>query len=156
MRYNTGYAFLKEMMRMLHKIKVHWTLRYMATIAYAAAIFLVSSQDTSNVPLFPHVDKVIHGTEFGILCTLICWSISPARFSAKSIFRLVLPITLASIYGATDEYHQSFTPHRSVDFFDWVADTTGATIACFAWQALARRRRGKEKSLAMDETLGKM
>ena len=141
---------------MLHKIKVHWTLRCLATIVYAAAIFLVSSQDTSNVPLFPHVDKVIHGAEFGILCALICWSISSASFSAKSIYKIALPIALASIYGATDEYHQSFTPHRSVEFLDWVADTTGATIAGFTWQALAKRRRGKEKSLAMDETMVKM
>lgn len=141
---------------MLHKIKVPWTIRCLLTLAYAAAIFLVSSKDTSKVPLFPHVDKVIHGIEFGILCTLICWSISSARFSTKSIYKIALPIALTSIYGATDEYHQSFTPHRSVEFFDWVADTTGATIACFIWQALANRRRGKGKSLAMDETLVKM
>ncbi|MBI5307718.1 MAG: VanZ family protein [Planctomycetes bacterium] len=141
---------------MLHKIKVHWMFRCLLTIVYAAAIFLVSSKDTSRVPLFPHVDKVIHGIEFGILCTLICWSISSGHIGAKSIYRIALPITLASIYGATDEYHQSFTPHRSVEFLDWVADTTGATIACFTWQALSRRRRGKEKSLAMDETMVKM
>ncbi len=141
---------------MLHKIKVHGAFRCLLTLAYAAAIFLVSSKDTSRVPLFPHVDKVIHGTEFGLLCALICWSISSARFSAKSIYRIALPITLASIYGATDEYHQSFTPHRSVEFLDWVADTVGATIACFGWQALAYRQRTKEKSLAMDETLVKM
>lgn len=141
---------------MLHKIKVHWTFRCLLTLAYAAAIFLVSSKDTSRVPLFPHVDKVIHGIEFGILCTLICWSISSAHFSAKSIYKIALPILLTSIYGATDEFHQSFTPHRSVEFLDWVADTTGATIAGFTWQALSNRRRGKEKSLAMDETLIKM
>ena len=141
---------------MLHKIKVHWTFRCLLTIAYAAAIFLVSSKDTSEIPLFPHVDKVLHCIEFGILSTLICWSISSGHIGAKSIYRIVLPITLTSIYGATDEYHQSFTPHRSVEFLDWVADTTGATIAGFTWQALAKRRRGKEKSLAMDETLVKM
>ncbi len=141
---------------MLHKIKVHWAFRCLLTIAYAATIFLVSSKDTSKVPLFPHVDKVIHGIEFGILSTLICWSISSGHIGAKSIYRIVLPITLASIYGATDEYHQSFTPHRSVEFLDWVADTTGATIACFTWQALVYRQRTKEKSLAMDETLVKM
>jgi len=141
---------------MLHKIRVHWIFRCLLTLAYAAAIFLVSSEDTSSIPLPLYIDKVVHCVEFGILCTLICWSISSGCIGAKSIYRIVLPITLTSIYGATDEFHQSFTPHRSVEFLDWVADTTGATIAGFTWQALVRRRRGKEKSLAMDETMVKM
>ncbi len=141
---------------MIRKIKVHWVIRCLLTLVYAAAIFLVSSKDTSSVPLLPHIDKVIHCVEFGILCLLICWSISSAHVSAKSIYRIVLPIAITSIYGATDEFHQSFTPHRSVEVLDWLADTVGAIIAGFTWQALAYRQRIKEKSLAMDKTLVKM
>ncbi|MEK7699682.1 MAG: VanZ family protein [Planctomycetota bacterium] len=141
---------------MIRKIKVHWVIRCLLTLAYAAAIFRVSSEDTSSVPLLPHIDKVIHCVEYGILCLLICWSISSAHVSAKSIYKIALPIALTSIYGATDEFHQSFTPHRSVEFLDWMADTVGAMIAGFTWQALVYRQRTKEKSLAMDETLVKM
>ena len=141
---------------MIHKIKVHWTIRCLLTLAYASAIYMVSSKDTSSVPLPLYVDKAVHGVEFGILCLLICWSISSAHIGAKNIYKIVLPIALTSIYGAIDEFHQSFTPHRSVEFLDWVADTTGATIACFIWQTLTNSRRGKEKSLAMDKTLVKM
>lgn len=141
---------------MIHKIKVHWTIRCLLTLAYAFAIYMASSKDTSSVPLPLYVDKAVHGVEFGILCLLICWSISYAHVSAKNIYKIVLPIALTSIYGATDEFHQSFTPHRSVEFLDWVADTVGATIAGFGWQVLAYRQQTKEKSLAMDETLVKM
>ena len=42
-----------------------------------------------------------------------------------------MAIIAASIYGASDEYHQYFVPGRVCDWVDWVADTLGATLA--AW-----------------------
>ena len=36
---------------------------------------------------------------------------------------------LVSLFGITDEWHQSFTPGRAVEFADWVADTSGAVLA---------------------------
>lgn len=42
-------------------------------------------------------------------------------------------IALASFYGVTDEFHQSFVPGRMCDPFDWLTDTLGATLgACIA------------------------
>ncbi|MBM2829002.1 MAG: VanZ protein, partial [Actinobacteria bacterium] len=34
-------------------------------------------------------------------------------------------LAFVSIVGAVDEIHQYWIPGRSMDFFDWVADTTG-------------------------------
>lgn len=39
----------------------------------------------------------------------------------------VVAIALVSAYGASDEWHQQFTPYRSAkDLGDWTADTLGA------------------------------
>jgi VanZ family protein len=38
-------------------------------------------------------------------------------------------IVIVSIFGLSDELHQHFTPGRSMEFMDWVADTLGATLA---------------------------
>jgi hypothetical protein len=38
-------------------------------------------------------------------------------------------IVIVSAFGLSDELHQHFTPGRSMEFMDWVADTLGATLA---------------------------
>lgn len=37
-------------------------------------------------------------------------------------------LLLASVYGASDEWHQAFVPLRDSDVRDWVADSLGGTI----------------------------
>jgi VanZ family protein len=52
-------------------------------------------------------------------------------------------IALATMYGVSDEFHQSFVPGRSPDRFDVVADCVGATIGvAFGWLAGAVHRWG--------------
>ena len=33
---------------------------------------------------------------------------------------------IVTFYGMLDEFHQSFIPGRSMEFFDWLADFLGA------------------------------
>ena len=43
-------------------------------------------------------------------------------------------VMFAGVYGFTDEFHQWFVPGRTADVYDWIADSTGATIGvAFAW-----------------------
>jgi VanZ family protein len=52
-------------------------------------------------------------------------------------------IVLATMYGVSDEFHQSFVPGRSPDRFDVVADCVGATIGvALGWLAGAVHRWG--------------
>jgi VanZ family protein len=48
---------------------------------------------------------------------------------------------IASLYGASDELHQSFIPGRSPEIGDWVADTLGALIAVLLVAWLVKNRR---------------
>ena len=152
MKRNTGFVSLQETKMMNTKIKIHWIFKCILTVVYAGIIYWESSSDTSSVPLPYHTDKLAHFTEFGLLCLLICWSLSSARIGNKWIYKIILAIGIASLYGISDEFHQSFTPHRSVDIFDWFADTIGAITAGFLWQIITRKLQTKEKSLAIDKT----
>ena len=137
-------------------IKIPWLLKCILTLAYAYLIFAASSEDTSSIAIPRYVDKLIHFVEFGFLCLMTCWSLSSARIGSKNIYKLILAIGITSFYGMSDEFHQSFTPHRSVDVFDWLADTGGAVAAGFFWQKITRIVHIKEKSLAIEKTLIKM
>lgn len=152
MRYNTGFVSFREKRIMNRKIRVHWIFKCILTIAYAFLIYYLSSQDTSSVPLPSYNDKLIHFIVFGLLCLMICWSLSSLTMGNKWIYKIILAIGITSLYGASDEFHQSFTPNRSVDIFDWLADTAGAATAAFVWQIITRRWQIKKKFLAMEKT----
>lgn len=55
------------------------------------------------------------------------------RFFKNSDYRpiqlLVVSFIFCSLYGISDEWHQSFIAGREADLLDWLADSTGAIIA---------------------------
>lgn len=54
---------------------------------------------------------------------------------------LVFAIALATLYGISDEFHQSFVPHRSVEIKDVVIDFLGAAagvLAIVSWPGFHR------------------
>lgn len=94
-------------------------------IVYASSCSQVAGPDVAGI------DKVEHTLVYGLLATLIVRNgFLPGRGW--------LAVMIVSLFGITDEWHQSFTPGRSSEFADWLADTGGATLAvtlyaCWGW-----------------------
>jgi len=105
------------------------------------AIFVASAQPT--LPLQDDVpDYVSHSVAYLVLAVLWCWAL--AKGGAPTL-RIALAAVLASaLYGATDEWHQSFVPGRHSEARDVRIDTFGAAAgAGLYWAVFAgRRRRG--------------
>src|SRR5216684_1481812 len=86
----------------------------------------------------PLVASVLHGFQhrfahavaFGLLALLARWALDGLPRAA------VWAVVLASLFGATDEWHQSFTPGRHAGADDWAADTFFAAAALYAWARL--------------------
>src|SRR5688572_23061678 len=89
----------------------------------AALIFGVSGGSEVAEPGIPHLDKVAHFCVYGLLGTLL------VRTGVGGRRGPMIALIIASLYGVTDEIHQSFVPGRSMEFADWVADTAGAGVA---------------------------
>ena len=138
------------------KIKISWIFKCILTLVYAGIIYWESSRDTSSVSLPYHTDKIVHFMEFGLLCLMTCWLLSSVRIWTNGIYKIILAVGITSLYGISDEFHQLFTPNRSVDVFDWMADTIGAVTAGLLLQKITRITHIKEKSLAIEKTLIKM
>jgi len=116
-----------------------------ALLAYMGVIFYLSHQSTLPVPMaFPNQDKLMHFGAYAILGALASHAFTGAGLRGA----LWWAIAFASAYGVSDEFHQSFVPGRSVDFFDWVADTLGAAAgtAVYARIAAARYREAEGPS----------
>ena len=75
----------------------------------------------------PHpVDWVVHSGAFYGLGFLLSLGIGSPR-------RIWIAAILVSLFGAADEFHQSFVPGRSCTASDWMADTLGGCAAATTW-----------------------
>lgn len=97
-------------------------LEWIWALAMAGLIVFASSRSMVAGPQFSNSDKVAHFGAYGLLATLVCRVGSGWKGALWGLL-------LASAFGVSDEWHQSFVPGRSSDVFDWVADTVGATLA---------------------------
>jgi VanZ family protein len=109
---------------------------------YAGVIFYLSHQPTLPIPMrFAHQDKVMHFCAYFLLGLLAAHAMGGLPVKQRFWWALAL----ASAYGVSDEFHQSFVPGRSVDLLDWVADTAGAWCGALtylrAWRYRQLRRR---------------
>jgi VanZ family protein len=111
---------------------------WLPVVAWALVLFALSSQSDLPAPP-PHVtDKMLHAGAYAILAATVLRALAGARWSGVTPTVAALAVLAATAYGASDEFHQSFVPNRSVEIADLAADLAGATLA--AALALAARR----------------
>lgn len=96
--------------------------------ACMALIFWVSSMSSPPSP-GQVSDKLLHFAAYGGLATLCLRATSGGRLAGITPRAALLAWLLATGYGATDELHQRFVPHRSADVADLAADALGAAAA---------------------------
>jgi VanZ family protein len=115
---------------------------WLPPLVYAAVIFYLSSQSAPLPELTEHVwDKFLHTIEYAGLGLLVCRAL--VGEGIPWVRAAILAVAISSVYGASDEWHQSFVPDRSSDVRDWITDNIGATLGagCYAATALAVARR---------------
>jgi len=107
-------------------------------LAWCATSFFLSSQSDPEGAVGVHLhlnDKIEHGIEY-----------ATGGFLAAGAFGflagrrpLFAAVAFCGLWGASDEWHQSFVPGRDCSVYDLMADVVGATIgsSAFAW-AVAR------------------
>jgi VanZ family protein len=104
----------------------------MPVCAYAGLIFYLSSQPHPEEELPSFVmsfsDKVLHLVEYAVLGGLCYRALRRGTNGSWANAAFPLAVLFASLYGISDEVHQSFVPFRDSSWLDWVADTIGATI----------------------------
>lgn len=100
-------------------------------------LLVVFESSCSRVQLpenVPGIDKIGHFFLYGLLATHL-------HRSGLSGGKLWLGVLMVSLFGITDEWHQSFVPGRSAGWQDWVSDTAGAALAIWAHERLPLYRR---------------
>lgn len=99
-----------------------------ALLAYCGLIFWLSDQQRLPMPTsFEFQDKFLHTGAYWLMAILSWRALRHLGWSAKTLG--LISFGFCSLYGLSDEWHQSFVPGRESSGADWLADTIGAAIA---------------------------
>ena len=123
-------------------------LLWAPAVAYMALIFFLSSVPGDDLP--GHFwDKGVHFLVYGGLGVLFLLPVTEARVDRLTAGSALLAVLFATLYGGFDEIHQSFTPDRTPDWHDLLADCLGASLGVVVMVglvAMLKRVRGAKTS----------
>ncbi len=76
------------------------------------------------------------------LIVMLIWRAATGRSTSMRLGHVLAlaSLAIATVYGASDEYHQSFVPGRAAQGVDVLADFLGASTALVALRAIAVAR----------------
>ena len=128
---------------------------WLPPLAWMGMIFYLSAQPDLPGPPEPWLATLFsNSAHFGVYGGLAFWwwralrssrrKPEPQKALGKKGDRaaLLLALGISVLYGASDEFHQSFVPGRDASLLDLLTDTAGAATALWlVW----RRRCGSER-----------
>lgn len=121
-------------MRRTRDLNLRKSFSFLLLIAYMGLIFYLSS-----IPLeLPEISWdptkfTLHLGEYFILALLALNALGTRSTS----------FLISSIYGITDEIHQSFVPTRMCSFSDMIADILGSLLAIVLYSLLLKKFKKK-------------
>ena len=117
--------------------------RFLPMLLVMAVLFFLSQLpgDSIHLPPFSGSDKVAHCLAYAVLAATAILAFSPQRPAVRAILAFVI----SAVYGASDEWHQSFVIGRTMSFFDFLAYCLGAALFIGCWLvwrwAIGKRRK---------------
>ena len=94
--------------------------------------------------LFSAEDKLIHAAAYALM-GLLAW-MTFFREQRPPMTAFIVSVLFCSLYGLSDEWHQSFVPGRDASAGDWLADTLGGFLASTAMLRRGQRQQTDGKS----------
>lgn len=111
-------------------------------------IFAASSQTKAALPDYGGNDWLVKKTGHVVIYAALAWAYLRGLTGGQRpiTWRVAgLAVLLAALYGATDEYHQSFVAGRGATVVDVGIDAVGAVVGAALTAAWQRRREAASK-----------
>ncbi len=105
---------------------------------WMALLFYLSSRSSLGAAAGTP-DWITHGGAYLVLGGLLGRAIA-GGLRELSIRGAMLAVTIATLYGVSDEYHQSFVSGRDSSWGDVAKDFGGATLGAVTFGRIARKR----------------
>ena len=106
-------------------------IAWVLVIVWAAVIFTLSSIPGTSYPSHPEpLNVVAHFLLYFAFAVLVTYALGHSKLSLWKV--ALIAIAIASLYCASDEFHQSFVDFRNSDIMDWFVDTIAAIVGTAA------------------------
>jgi len=100
---------------------------WLPVVFWMVGIYFISGLPKSDVPeLFPFQDVIYHLLAYAVLAFLFGRAFKNSSPGLAPRHILLLAAFFGSLYGVSDEFHQSFVPGRSASGIDLLMDTLGS------------------------------
>ena len=120
-----------------------WNYKFaLPALFYAGLIFFLSSLPSSAIPNLgiSFGDLIIHFIEYAAFGYFIALAVM--QQAGKITWKNVLIVFfIGSLYGASDEYHQSFVQGRFSEVGDFLADSAGVALGLILFVIRTKRFR---------------
>jgi len=104
-----------------------FTFYWVPVFIYCFLIYIQSSYPSpETIPDLPYLDKLLHFAAYAILGVLFFRAFRKQRFKDNIRLAMILSMLLSTLYGLSDELHQSYVPYRNADLMDALADMLGS------------------------------
>ena len=117
-------------------------VRFIPMVTIMGIIFYLSHQpgDFVYLPPLMGLDKLLHVIAYSSLAGTFLYGLHPSIHGSNRSAVAIVVILLCTLYGISDEYHQSFIPGRFDSVWDVLADGLGALLVVGWW--LKRKDKG--------------
>jgi VanZ family protein len=88
------------------------------------------------------VHRAAHLLEFAVLGALLLRATTNGRPVSKR--EIIITLVVIGLYGASDEFHQRFTPGRSSEGTAVLFDVAGGALGVWVWRRRVRRAQPRE------------
>lgn len=113
-------------------------------VLYCTFIYWLSDQPKLSTPqVFKHQDKLLHLGAYFVMGVLAWWSFKSLLNNPTAL--AISTLAFCSLYGWSDEWHQSFVPGRYSSLSDWIADTIGAALSIGVLSYIHFRKRNQPR-----------
>ena len=119
---------------------------WLPVVVWMGVIFIGSSigkvPQVGGETLDGLMHRAAHVLEFAVLGALLLRATSHGEPASKRA--IIITLIVIGLYGASDEFHQRFTPGRSSEGISVLFDVAGGAIGVWAWHRWARRAQPRE------------
>ena len=101
---------------------------WLPVIAYAILIFWISSLERPFGIKYEigYLDKLVHFLEYSVFGFLLVRAIYGSDIKTSRKIAILIAFLIGSLYGITDELHQSVVPGRFATISDFIFDSLGS------------------------------
>ena len=114
---------------------------------YWTTLLVLTSLPGNDLPDISVGDKFEHFFAFCGLAVLLNLSLLvQEKYKKLKKYSSSFTLLIVGFYAALDEFHQLFIPGRDCEFFDWIADFSGALAAVLILRIILKKLLSKQFS----------